>query len=233
MITSQGQIIMLLVVLGAGFIVGAAVAWWLASRGNASPAVDQEQEMLKEVRKQYTEKAALWQDRSTGQLAVRSGGQMITSARQMTEAQKRNLNLLLKDWAGWLGFTGSQTDAPAVSAELQAQKAPAMHLTETAETFPPGNLEESIEVKVASKTNPEKPKSIVEQINDILQENLKGHPEMNKGIRLAEDPREGVIVWVGLDHYAGVDAVADAEVKNILKEAVKDWERRTQPGKKM
>jgi len=233
MITSQGQVILLLVVLGAGFIVGAAVAWWLASRGNTSPAVDQEQETLKEVRKQYTEKVALWQDRSTGQLAVRSGGQMIASARQMTEAQKRSLNVLLKDWAGWMGYTGSQTDAPAVSVEPQAQKASVIPLTEAAETFSAVNLEESIEGKVASKANPEKPKSIVEQIDGILQENLKGHPAMNKGIRLTEDPREGVIVWVGLDHYAGVDAVADPEVKNILKEAVKEWERRTQPGKKM
>ena len=78
-----------------------------------------------------------------------------------------------------------------------------------------------------------KPKSIVEQINDILQEKLKDHSALSKGIRLAEDPRQGVIVWVGLEHFVGVDSVPDPEVKAIVKAAVKEWERRTQPGKNL
>jgi alkanesulfonate monooxygenase SsuD/methylene tetrahydromethanopterin reductase-like flavin-dependent oxidoreductase (luciferase family) len=228
MITSQGQVIMLLVVLAAGFIIGAALAWWLASRGNTPPA-DQEQELLKELRKKYIEKAGLWQDRSSGQLAVRSGGQLITSVQQMTEAQKRNMNSLLKDWAGWMGFISSQVGAKADSPEMQP--APIPQTPETAASFAAPNLEEAVEGKGAGKALPEKPKSIVEQINDILQDNLKTHPALTKGIRLTEDPREGVIVWVGLEHYAGVDAVTDPEVKEVLKAAVMEWERRTQPGK--
>jgi hypothetical protein len=230
MITSQGQVIMLLVVLGAGFIIGAALAWWLASRANTPPA-DQEQEMLKELRKRFTEKAALWQDRSTGQLAVRTGGLLITSARQMTEGQKRNMNGLLKDWAGWLGFTGNQTGTPVVSPEPEAQTAVATPQPRSTGPLPAINLEETADAQ-AAKAASDKPKSIVDQINDILQDNLKNHLALNKGIRLAEDPREGVIVWVGLEHYSGVEAVADPEVKEVLKEAVREWERRTQPGKK-
>ena len=232
MITIQGQVIMLLVVLAAGFIVGAALAWWLASRGN-TPPVDQEQDILKELRKRYTEKAALWQDRSTGQLAVRLGALLITSPRQMTDAQKRTMSGLLKDWAGWLGFTGSQTDVPVVSPAPQAQTALVTPPSAPSSALPLANLEETPEIIAAAKVIPEKPKSIVEQINDILQENLKTHPALNKGIRLAEDPREGVIVWVGLEHFTGVDAVTDPEVKGVLKEAVQDWERRNQPGKKL
>ncbi len=232
MITSQGQVIMLMVVLAAGFIVGAALAWWLASRGNPPPA-DQEQELLKELRKRYTEKAALWQDRSTGQLAVRTGALLITSARQMTDAQKRTMSGLLKDWAGWLGFTGSQTDVPVVSPAPQAQTAGGALPPAPPTSVPAVNPGESAEVLAANKAVPDKPKSIVEQINDILQDNLKAHPALNKGIRLSEDPREGVIVWVGLEHFTGLDAVTDPEVKEILKEAVTEWEKRTQPGKKL
>ncbi len=230
MVTSQSQVIMLLVVLAAGFIIGAALAWWLASRGNPPPA-DQEQDILRELRKRYIEKAALWQDRSSGQLAVRTGDMLITSAKQMSEAQKRNLNGLLKDWAGWMGFIGSQTDAPAAPSEPQAQIPLTPQPSEMARPLSVVDLEEGLEGKTAKKAGLEKPKSIVEQINDILQENLKNHPAMSKGIRLMEDPREGVMVWVGLDHYNGVDAVTDPEVKQVLKEAVQEWERRAQPGK--
>lgn len=78
----------------------------------------------------------------------------------------------------------------------------------------------------------EKPKSIVEQIDEILQEKLADTPHADKEIRLVEDPVRGVIVWVGLDHYNGVEAVPDLAIKTILREAAAEWERRMTPGKK-
>ncbi len=73
-----------------------------------------------------------------------------------------------------------------------------------------------------------KPLSIVEQINDILQETIKDTPLAGRMIRLVEDPREGVVVWIGLEHYPGVDAVPDQEVKAALRIAASEWERRTE-----
>jgi hypothetical protein len=78
----------------------------------------------------------------------------------------------------------------------------------------------------------EKPKSIVEQIDEILQEKLADTPHADKEIRLVEDPARGAIVWVGLDHYNGVEAVPDPAIKAILREAAAEWERRMTPGKK-
>ena len=66
----------------------------------------------------------------------------------------------------------------------------------------------------------EKPLSIVEQINDILQEMMRGTPLESKGVRLMEDPRKGVVVWVGLVPFAGVDAVTDPEIKEALRPVV-------------
>ncbi len=75
---------------------------------------------------------------------------------------------------------------------------------------------------------PAKALSIVEQINDILQETIKDTPLAGRMIRLVEDPREGVVVWVGLDRYPGVDSVPDPEIKAALRKAANEWERRTE-----
>ena len=72
-----------------------------------------------------------------------------------------------------------------------------------------------------------KPLSIVEQINEILQEMVIDTPLASRSVRLVEDPREGVIVLVGLDRYKGVDSVPDPEIKLALRKAAGEWERRT------
>lgn len=77
-------------------------------------------------------------------------------------------------------------------------------------------------------TPPVKPLSMVGQIDEILQAMLKESPMLNRGIKLMEDPRRGVVVWVGLDQYVGIDSVADQEVKKIIRAAVAEWERRNE-----
>jgi len=90
-------------------------------------------------------------------------------------------------------------------------------------SLPPALVEEPV---IAVK--PSKPLSIVEQINDILQETIRDTPLANRMIRLVEDPREGVVVWIGLDHFPGVDSVPDPEVKAALRKAANEWEKRTE-----
>ncbi len=72
----------------------------------------------------------------------------------------------------------------------------------------------------------EPPKSITTQIDEILQEMLKESGRENQAIRLVEDPGGGVIVMVGLEHYDGVDAVPDPEIRSLIRSAVAEWERR-------
>jgi hypothetical protein len=45
---------------------------------------------------------------------------------------------------------------------------------------------------------------------------------------LQESPEEGVIVWVGLQHFEGIDAVLDPEVKAAIRQAVEAWEKKPQ-----
>jgi hypothetical protein len=73
---------------------------------------------------------------------------------------------------------------------------------------------------------PEPPKSIVAQIDDILQEKLEGTPLSKRGIRLRELPNQHMAVMVGLDQYEGVEDVPDEEIRNLIRSAVSEWEKR-------
>lgn len=74
------------------------------------------------------------------------------------------------------------------------------------------------------------PDSIVAQIDSILQAQMAGTPLMAKGIRLQESPEGGVIVWVGIQKYQGIDDVPDEQIKAAIRAAISVWERKYTPG---
>ncbi len=71
----------------------------------------------------------------------------------------------------------------------------------------------------------EAPKSIVGQINDILQEKVEGTSFEYRRIRLVESPT-GVMVQVGPDKYADINAVPDEEIRSLIRAAAAEWEKR-------
>lgn len=68
-------------------------------------------------------------------------------------------------------------------------------------------------------------KSIVEQINDIIQEKIPGTPLEETGIKLQETPK-GVLVWVGNQSYLGLDSLPEGDAKKIIRIAVAEWEKK-------
>jgi hypothetical protein len=72
--------------------------------------------------------------------------------------------------------------------------------------------------------------SIVSQIDTILQARLSGTPLEDRGVFLAQSPEGGVMVYVGLTKYMGVDDVPDPEIKAAIRAAIAEWENRYTPG---
>lgn len=72
------------------------------------------------------------------------------------------------------------------------------------------------------------PRSIVAQVDDILQELLMDSPLAGKGIRLIEHPDEGMVILVGLERYQAVEDVPEPEIRVRIKEAVARWEAGSQ-----
>lgn len=68
--------------------------------------------------------------------------------------------------------------------------------------------------------------SIAAQIDEILQEKLAGLPDEKRAIRLMELSGKGMVVMIGLNHYDGVDAVPDPDVKALIRECVREWEQK-------
>ncbi len=72
--------------------------------------------------------------------------------------------------------------------------------------------------------------SIVTQIDTILQAHLAGTPLEDRGVFLAQSPEGGVMVYVGLTKYMGLDDVPDPEIKAAIRAAISEWEDKYTPG---
>lgn len=72
--------------------------------------------------------------------------------------------------------------------------------------------------------------SIVTQIDSVLQSRLAGTSLEDRGIFLAQSPEGGVMVYVGLTKYMGIEDVPDPEVKAAIRAAIAEWENKYTPG---
>ncbi len=100
----------------------------------------------------------------------------------------------------------SQEEPPAIKKE--EKKLPSHGIV------PPDEVEEP-EVK---------PLSLISEIDDILQEKLSDSPLSEKGIKLTENHKKEITIWVGLKSYPAIEDVPDPEIQAIIKESVQDWE---------
>jgi hypothetical protein len=150
--------------------------------------------------------ANFYRERATGRLAVEVE-KMAYLTPDTVPAQIRQELLTLNEGLGiWLGATAAAVPPPVKSE-------PAL---------PPVNLPPSPPPRVETPTST----SIVAQINDILQEILLESPMAERKISLTQEPSMGVVVWVDGVKYSGIDTVPDPAVKDLIKTAVRRWERK-------
>jgi len=231
----QSQVFVLIVILVIGIVFGAGVAWWILARrkpgepqAEPRPAPDE----LAALRERYAEEAGLWHEKTSGKLVVRFEKQMLEKTGQLNSMQRTHMEALAKEWLAWLGVEMAPRPAPAPVQPAIILPPPAAAAATPAQRVqrPQAPLPVSDAIPVSS--TPAKIKSIVEQIDEILQDKLARSSSIQKGVRLAEDAAHGVVVWIGLEHYNGVDLVTDPEVRALLREAAEEWERRATSAKK-
>ena len=146
-----------------------------------------------------------------GRIRLGMDGQKLDQTEALNPDQRRRLVKLVVDLRPWL-------EAPAPASAAPAPAAPGPAETPAVRPAP---------VKAGTKPAPLAPKSLVEQINDVLQAKLAGSAFAGQEIELSEGPLGAIVVTVGANQYDSLDAVADPEVKALIKQAVADWEKAT------
>jgi hypothetical protein len=217
-----------------GFVIGALVVvlWFERERSAAEQAAEQATLPEKIRTGHYQPVARLWRERGSGRLEVEVDGEVYAEARALKRGMQPPLVKAAQEWVNWLGIQAARPSPtqplpPASTPVPASAPAPSPAEIRAAVVAPPAAVP-AVKAPAVEDVKPAAPKSIVEQIDEVLQELLEKSDLSTRAIRLVQDASHGVVVWVALEHYNGIDAVPDPEIKAVIQKAVAEWERRTE-----
>ena len=174
----------------------------------------------------------------SGYLTLDLDGSRVDTSALTAEQRKRLIEMLglVRPWLEGRPAAAPVTPAsqplqprPVADTHLGAQRAPAVPTPSTPQPIPQqSTLRSSV---VAKEDRPIAPAgSIVTQIDSVLQSRLAGTPLEERGVFLSQSPEGGVMVYVGLTKYTGIEDVPDPEIKAAIRDAITEWENKYTPG---
>jgi hypothetical protein len=188
-------------------------------------------------------------DTRSGSVSLDLDGKTLQSRSDLTPDQDKAFGSFYKLLSGWYGqvppapVKPSSVESPAPMVDTPIPEQVAQPVAQPAHSSvmvqpvvqapvevakPAGGLIDGIVRAVqADVRDPIRIKSIAEQIDDVLQEQMKTSPLEKRGIRMANDLDGGVLIWVGLDKFHGIDEIKDPEVQAAIRAAAAEWRRRT------
>jgi hypothetical protein len=206
-----------------GFIGGilTMVAWnHRKSKPSAHP--------IEEIDPDLEERVQVFTSRKDQKLMVKIDQVQFSSENELDSDSRENLIGLFDQLQKWLMIPEPKTPSSPVVAESQPHLTPS---TSPYELTPLQKISLPLNPKKIEPL-PEKPlpksQSIVSQINDVLQEMLKDTVYETQGVRLTENPYHGVVAWIGTEHYDGIEAIPDFELKELIRKAVRRWEQQSE-----
>jgi hypothetical protein len=241
---SSSLITSVLIIAAISLAIGYITGWLLASlRGDKGAGKDSTKKdrpglSKEDVIPDQQLLLKIWRGLKDGRLLVELGKSRIVNPDELTLEQRRVLLDLLKDTGSWMGLNAETIQtSPPITPQFPSQTATGIDRLvgsghgETGIQRP--SLIGGMTTAIADVVNPvqstarqDAPKSIVQQIDEILQEKLIGTPYDGQKIYITEDPRKGVVVWVGSSMYEGVGAMPESDVKKLLRASVQEWEKR-------
>jgi hypothetical protein len=223
----QVEITPIFLILAAviGLLVGLLVASLFSSRESKSDETNQPPQDL--VKDGFAQAASLMYSPSGKKIVTHIDGGYYRDYSVLTVDQKTRVNKLLALWTAWAGRTPEVEESTSVDAINGA--------TDETADLPP--IEPVLDWSVAEALKSEKeedlavipmedkPKTIAGQISLIIERMMVDSPIKEKGIKLIENSRQGVDVWIGLEKFDGIDAIPYPDVQQLIRDAVAQWER--------
>jgi hypothetical protein len=130
--------------------------------------------------------------------------------------QRQRLISVVLDLRSWL--EAARPSSPAAAPDPVTSQQIVQPLTVVSPDKPKGKAVEGVKPIPILK-------SIVEQIDDVLQVKILVSPFNDRKIGLVEGPGGAVIVKDGINRYEGIDTVPDPEIKALIRQAVAEWEK--------
>jgi hypothetical protein len=144
--------------------------------------------------------ATLMRDEVTGELVIQVGDETYRNKEELQSSKNwGRVQFAAEDLAKWM--VGDPT------GEVSEPSPPARRI-------PSGKAE---------RKESDAPRSMVEEIDEILQDMLEDSNLSERAVRLMEGPGGMATVLIGIDSYAMED-VPDPEIKDLIKQAVATWE---------
>jgi len=159
-----------------------------------------------------------------GQIRVDMDGARLSADTLTPEKRKRLIELItrLRPWVdGRPAAPGEPVSMPPAPAPVSKPVSQPVSLTSPVAAVITTPLKKE---EIAA------PKTMVAQIDAILQERMADGPLAKRGIKLEESPGGSVTVVVGISRYTGVSDVPDPEVQAAIRAAIAEWERKFTPG---
>jgi hypothetical protein len=182
----------------------------------------------------------LWRDKRNGRLTVEMEEKYFLMIDKLPSGQVSTLIQAFNDLQLWLNVDNLSNRLGITTSAERGSEKQSQNLAEpivvedetpdlpVEDTIAPIRLDMSEIVRRAITPKAkvkEKPKSIVEQVDEILQKRLANSPYSTRLIRLVDAPGGGVEVLVDAKKYEGVGDVPDLEVRNLIQDCVKEWEK--------
>lgn len=209
-----GVIILAGVCILIGFLLGALLVSIRREPASQEPAQRTEADELR-----------LWHRGKDKRLVIVLDGVSYLQDSELKSEQSQRLFRYIKELQTWMG---GRVDIPDPSPRLSSDHLPTPADQSVDQVKGPSlnplrafNLPRRSSDQAEQK---EGDKSIVAQIDNVLQEKITDTTLAARGIRLVEGPDRGMVIEVGLDRYTNIDDIPDENVRRVIRQSVADWE---------
>jgi hypothetical protein len=224
--------IYLVLAAAIGLLIGLLVAN-LINKNESKQAV--EKKLPKDLAQEgYAEVARILYSPSGKKIATELDGEFYRDFLILSPEQKKRVVRLVDLMQKWtekpeVPSVGEQLPvATVIVNEVSETKPPIQQPASAFTYYSPAITDETVEVENGKEEKPLKPTTVAGQISAIIDEMIQDSSLKEKGIKLIENERQGVDVWIGLEKFDGINAIPYPDVQELIRKAVIQWEKESE-----